>query len=79
MDQKQENKRKVVGTSKKKKEKVIFSGTVSNAPKVGQLAQYLWINFDRTRLNDNWNDEIPQRQVKWISHADYIIKEILKK
>lgn len=83
MEQKEKGKKKkIVKNNKEEKIIEIFSGTVTNAQlksknNVDKLAQYLWINFDRTRLNDNWNDEIPQRQIKWITHAEYIIKEIL--
>lgn len=82
MEQKEKGKKKKIVKNKKEEEKIteIFSGTVSSnaqSNNIDQLAQYLWVNFDRTRLNDNWNDEIPQRQIKWTTHAHHILTEIL--
>lgn len=86
MEQKEKGKKKKIVKNKKEEEKIteIFSGTVSSnsqlkSNNIDQLAQYLWVNFDRTRLNDNWNDEIPQRQIKWTTHAEHILTEILNK
>lgn len=84
MEQKEKGKKKKIVKNKKEEEKIteIFSGTVTNAQSnnnIDELAQYLWVNFDRTRLNDNWNDEIPQRQIKWTTHAEHILTEILNR
>lgn len=84
MEQKEKGKKKKIVKNKKEEEKIteIFSGTVSSnaqSNNIDQLAQYLWVNFDRTRLNDNWNDEIPQRQIKWTTHAEHILTEILNR
>jgi len=84
VEQKEKGKKKKIVKNKKEEEKIteIFSGTVTNAQSnnnIDELAQYLWVNFDRTRLNDNWNDEIPQRQIKWTTHAEHILTEILNR
>ena len=67
----------------------IYFGTVTNSGKgyihecingkdfTDKLAEYLWLSFDRTRLNNNWNDEIPQRQIKYINHSKHILQEVL--
>lgn len=84
-----EEKEKVKKQSKHDNGTEIYFGTVTNSGKgytheringkdfTDILAEYLWLSFDRTRLNNNWNDEIPQRQIKYINHSKYILQEVL--
>lgn len=36
------------------------------------LAIFLWSKYDRTRLTDDWNNETPQRQLRWRTDAESV-------